>query len=209
MHQDDRTLLDAEQSQLAVAIVARVRESRMTAGLHTVTPDQVAGLLHRLPLGKVPGSDGVTTEHLRHGCSPALLAALARLLSACLTACDVPASFSESVVVPLLKKSQLGPNSMDNYRPISLSTCASKLLELLVQDELEASLTPHELQHGFTSRRSTTESSLLASETVQWNRQSGMPVYAANVDARKCFDKIWHDGLFERLASHLRPSKCC
>ena len=196
VHQDDRTLLDVEQSQLAVAIEARVRESRMTAGLHTVTPDQVAGLLYRLPLGKMPGADGVTAEHLRHGCSPALLAALARLLSACLTACDVTASFSESVVVPLLKKSQLDPNCVDNYRPISLSTCASKLLELLVLDELEASFTPHELQLGFTSRRGTTEASLLASETVQWNRQRGLPVYAANLDAKKCFDKIWHDGLF-------------
>ena len=206
VHQDDRTLLDVERSQLAVAIEARWRESRMTAGFHTVTPDQVAGLLYRLPLGKVPGADGVTVEHLRHGCSPALLAALARLLPACLTACDVPAS-SESVVVPLLKKSQLDRNCVDNYRPISLSTCVFKLLELLVLDELEASFTPHELQLGFISRRGTTEESLLASETVQWNRRRcGLPVYAANLDTSKCFENIWHDGLIERLASHFSPS---
>ena len=28
-------------------------------------------------------------------------------------------------------------------------------------------------------------------------------MFAANLDARKCFDKIWHDGLFYRLAEHL------
>ena len=150
--------------------------------------------------------DGVTAEHLLHGRSPTLLDALARLLTACLTACDVPDTFSDSVIIPLLKKPQLDPNSLDNYRPISLTTCASKLLELLVLDELEASFSPHELQYGFISRRGTTEATILAGETIQWNRHRGLPVYAANLDARKCFDKIWHDGLFERLATHLCPN---
>lgn len=206
VHHDDCTQLDSEQSQLAASVEARAREAREAAGPRTVSPDQVAGLLRRLPLGKAPGMDGVTAEHLVHGCSPTLLAALARLLSASLTACDVPVSFSESVVVPLLKKPQLDPNCLDNYRPISLTTCVSKLLEMLVLDELETNFTPHALQLGFASRRGTTEASILASETVQWNRQRGLPVYAANLDARKCFDKIWHDGLFKRLVTHLCPS---
>ena len=114
----------------------------MTSGHRTITADQVAGLLRRLPRGKVPGADGVTSEHLVHGCSPTLLSALARLLSACLAACNVPAAFAESVIVPLLKKSQLDPSQMDNYRPISLTTCVSKLLEMLVLDDWRSTSRP-------------------------------------------------------------------
>ena len=206
MHQDDCSLLDAQQSLISEAVRARARRLRAEVGAgHSVTSEQVAGLLYRLPRGKVPGVDGVTAEHLQHGCSPALLAALARLLSACLSACDVPATFADSVVVPLLKKPHLDPNQLDNYRPISLTTCASKLLEMLVLDELETSFTPHELQFGFVAQRGTTEATLLAGETILWNRSRGLPVYAANLDARKCFDEIWHDGLFQRLVAHLCP----
>ena len=31
----------------------------------------------------------------------------------------------------------------------------------------------------------------------------GLPVFAANLDARKCFHRIWHDALFYRLIQHL------
>ena len=98
---------------------------------------------------------------------------------------------------------------MDNYRPISLTTCVSKLLEMLVLDELKANFTPHDLQLGFTRQRGTGEASILAIETIQWNRRRDLPVYAANLDARKCFDKIWHDGLFTCLDPYLsRPTWC-
>ena len=171
VHEDDLSLLDAEQLQITAAVEARAQQCRVTSGPRTVTADQVAGLLRRLPRGKVPGADGVTSEHLIHGCSPTLLSALARLLSVCLTAGNVPAAFAESVIVPLLKKTQLDPSQMDNYRPISLTTCASKLLEILVLDELEANFTPHDLQLGFTRQRGTGEASILAIETIQWNRR--------------------------------------
>ena len=59
------------------------------------------------------------------------------------------------------------------------------------------------LQFGFISHRGTAQASLLAGETIQQNRRRGLPVFAANLDARKCFDRIWHDGLFFRLADHL------
>ena len=105
-------------------------------------------------------------------------------------------SFTESAVVPLLKNSQLDRNCLDNYRPISITTCASKLLELLILDELHSSFRPHDLQFGLILKRGTTEASLLVGETIQRNRRMGLPVFAADLDARKCIDRIWHDGLF-------------
>ena len=169
----------------------------------TISQEQVAGLLRRLHPGKAPGVDGVTPEHLLFGSTPTLRAALARLLTGCLSQCTVPVSFSESVVVPLLKNPRLDQNCLDNYRPISITTSTSKLLELLILDELQSAFNPHDLQFGFIPRRGTAEASLLVGETIQQNRRNGLPVFAANMDARKCFDRIWHDGLFFRIKQHL------
>ena len=94
------------------------------------------------------------------------------------------------------KKPGMDPNELDNYRPISLTSVLSKLLELLVLAELESSFAPHDLQFGFVQHRGTNEASILISETVQWHPGRGSPVFAANLDARKFIDRIWHDGLF-------------
>ena len=96
----------------------------------------------------------------------------------------------------------MDPNQLDNYSPISLSSSLSKLLKLLILAELEASFTPHDLQFGFVRQRGATEASLLVSETVQWHLRIILQC-VANLDARKLFDRIWHDGLFWHLIEHL------
>ena len=122
----------------------------------------------------------------------------------CFETGHVPASFSASIVKPILKKPGLDPDQLDNYRPISLTSVLSKLLELLVLTELESSLIPHKLQFGFVHHR-THEASILIGETVQWHLRRGSPVFAANLNARKLFDRIWHDGLFWHLVDLISP----
>ena len=203
MYQDQREDLTPSQLLISEAVSARLHSPSVDAHRLVVTETEVAALINRLSTGKSPGVDGVTTEHLIHGQSHALLSALARLLSECLNAGRVPSAFAHSTIVPLLKKSSLDPNCMDNYRPISITTCSSKLLELLLLDKLENSFVPHELQFGFVRNRGTAQASLLSGETVQWHLRRRMPVFAANLDARKCYDRIWHDGLLYRVAEHI------
>ena len=63
----------------------------------------------------------------------------------------------EAVVVPILKKGD--PKELKNYRPVSCSTAASKVLEKVVFEQLPRFAEIHELlptsQHGFRSGRST------------------------------------------------------
>ena len=81
----------------------------------------------------------------------------------------------------------------------------SKILECVLLSELSESFSHSDLQCFFLENRGTTQASLLVTETVQWHLNRGSPVFAANLDARKCFDRIWHDGLFFRLISLLNP----
>ena len=188
--------------------------SRFAAGCESTKPRlistlEVAALIPRLKRGGAPGQDLITAEHLVYGQCEALLTAIAQLLSACFQTSSVPKSFTSGLIIPVLKKPYLDPNSLDNYRPISLTSIMSKLLELIILDELRDAFVPHELQFGFAQNRGTVQASLLTAETVQWHLRRKLPVFVANLDARKCFDSIWHDGLFFRLLVLLGTRSWC
>ena len=77
------------------------------------------------------------------------------LINNCLRSGVVPLSFSDGTIVPILKKKNLNPDLLDHYRPITLTNTASKLLELVLLDEIQSQFIPHELQFGFVENRST------------------------------------------------------
>ena len=209
VHDDDEEQLSPSQVVISRAVAERFSEGCAGDDPKIVTGEMVSQLIPRIKRGSAPGPDFVTPEHLFFGNSPELLEALARLLTACFAVGRVPRSFSTSVVTPILKKSGLDPNKLDNYRPIALTSILSKLLELIVLSELEASFVPHDLQFGFVEHRGTSEASLLINETVQWHLRRRSPVFVANLDARKFFDRIWHDGLFWRLIDLLSARTWC
>ena len=203
--QDNDSQLSPDQLLICNAVATRFSAGCDSSEMRVVSPEEVSVLLRRLKRGAAPGIDHITVEHLLHGESQILLLAIARLLTACFATLSVPDTFSASVVTPLLKKSGLDPNLLDNYRPISLTTTMSKLLECFLLCELTESFSPSDLQFGFLEKRGTTQASLLVNETAQWHLNRGSPIFAANLDARKCFDRIWHDGLFFRLIPLMSP----
>ena len=69
----------------------------------------------------------------------------------------LPYQWLDAKIIPIYKK---GENSeVSNYRPISLTAVASKVLERIIKDEIMDYLLKNELisvkQHGFLSKRST------------------------------------------------------
>ena len=209
IHDDNEAHLDPSQRLIHDAVAERFARGCNDADPRIVSGEEVAQLFPRLRRGAAPGPDFVTVEHLLFGQGPELLEAIAGLLTACFATGRVPTSFSSSIVKPIIKKPGIDPNMLDNYRPISLTSILSKLLELLVLAELETSFVPHDLQFGFVNYRGTNEASLLVGETVQWHLRRGSPVFAANLDASKFFDRIWHDGLFWRLIDLLSVRTWC
>ena len=95
----------------------------------------------------------------------------------------------------MLKKSTLNPNSPESYRPVTLSSVNSKLLEamLMPADEVD------DTQFGFRSGRSTGLACTLLNDTLAYARAKDTPIYMCSLDAEKCFDKIWHAGLMFKL----------
>ena len=102
-----------------------------------------------------------------------------------------------SNVVPILKP---GENANPkNYRPISLLSILSKLLErhiqwLLMDHVLEKKLNS-ESQWGFLSGRSTTSALLAVTDCWHKHLEAGQEVCAIFLDLQKAFDSVPHRSL--------------
>ena len=164
-----------------------------------VSPASVCSAIIRLGRNSSPGFDGVRTEHLVFGMSETVIHKCTNLFSTILSLGIVPNSFSLGVIVPILKKPTLNPNSPDNYRPITLSSTLSKVLEVIMMPADTVS----KIQFGFCSGRGTSFACNLLSDVTQYFHNSGSPVFVRSLDAEKCFDRIWHDGLFYKLLKFL------
>ena len=71
----------------------------------------------------------------------------------------------------------------------------SKIVELsLIPQDTGA-----ETQFGFRKGRGTTTAVSLAHDAIKYMNNNGSAIYLCSLDAQKCFDSIWHDGLFYKL----------
>jgi len=105
---------------------------------------------------------------------------------------QIPEVWSKSIVTPVFKTGS--PCDPANYRPISLTCVACKLMERVIANQMLSYLRAHNLiskhQHGFLSKHSTV-SNLLESVndwTLALNNSKGVAV--AYVDYAKAFDVV-------------------
>ena len=119
---------------------------------------------------------------------------LSILLSLCLTGGIVPHGFCTSTLTPILKKTNADPANPKNYRPVTVSSVLSKILELHIIDEFD----DHNFakcQYGFISGRGTSMATAMAHDVSEYCVANGSPVYICSLDAEMAFDGIPHDVL--------------
>ena len=160
--------------------------------------DKVEKCIKSLKRNSSPGLDGVTSEYLVHGNSSHLCRCLASLYTQMLTYNYVPTCFSTGVIIPILKKATLDPNIPKNYRPITLSSIYSKLFEAVVMPDVDLNSN----QFGFRKGCGTSFGIGLLNDLLCHYKHSKSPMYICSLDAEKCFDSLWHDGLFYKLQAY-------
>ena len=170
--------------------------------LKNISESDIQTLLKKLELSSSPGIDGVTAEHLIYGNCNILRRHLSVLCSHIFNFTTVPAVLQTGVIVPILKKPTLNPNDPANFRPITVCSIYSKLIELLIDIQDTASDT----QYGFREKRGTDLCSVLLNDVISYFKFGKTPLFICSLDAERCFDKIWHDGLFYKLWGILHPT---
>ena len=113
-----------------------------------------------------------------------------------------PTSWSSSTLIPILK-SRKPPQDPASYRPISLTSCASKLLERMVNGrirvylETNKILSPH--QNGFRPGRCTSDNIVQIIDSIQRGFQKDSYTIVTFLDFKNAFDKVNKAALLIKL----------
>jgi hypothetical protein len=106
---------------------------------------------------------------------------------------------------PLLKKNDLDPDVLSNYRPVSNLLFLSKLLERLAAKQLLNHLELRSLfvpvQSAYRAAHSTETALLKVLNDLLLAVDKGYAVILALLDQSAAFDTIDHDILFDRLSA--------
>ena len=174
------------------------------------TENEVLCMLASLDTSKANGPDGISARMLK-ATAVSIVPSLTKILNLSIETGKFPELWKHSLVVPIPKAND--HKSPSNYRPISLLSVISKLLErhihLLVTRHLSDSHPLANTQWGFQPGKSTT-SALLAT-TYDWFRELevGRDVCSVFLDLRKAFDSVPHLVLMSKLHQlNLSPFIC-
>ena len=160
-----------------------------------MSTDEIDLLISSLKCCPSPGPDGILAAHLKYGNSLQLRSHLSALYSIMFYWSIVPSIFNTGIIIPILKKSTLNPNDPNNYRPITLSSVFAKMAEMFMIPEDKV----HDNQFGFRKGRNTSLCGAMLNDILAYFVNGQSPVFICSLDAEKCFDLIWHNGLFYKL----------
>ena len=114
-----------------------------------------------------------------------------------------PAQYKTARVIPLLKKSSLDPNNLNNYRPVSNLAFVSKLLEKAVATRLNTYLSEKNLleanQSAYRQGHSTETALLYMQNEVLHAIGSKKAVLFVMLDLSAAFDTVDHGLLMTKL----------
>ena len=148
-------------------------------------------------LDSAPGLDGIKPEHLKSSLHTTLPVIVSNMLTVCLRYGVLPKSFYEGLMVPILKKSNLDPGVPSNYRPITVSSAISKILEYYMLDQWSGH-TFSKAHFGFIKFRGTDLAIALAHDLGKFCNASGSPSFYCSLDVQGAFDRLSHVVLLQK-----------
>ena len=136
-----------------------------------------------------------------------LVPVITQIINSSLVSGIVPDSFKCAIVHPLLKKSSLDSNVLNNYRPISNLSFISKVLERVMAMRLRKYMTENKLndflQSAYKPQHSTETALLKVQDDIRCMIDKGGVVLLILLDLSAAFDTIDHDVLLSRLHHYL------
>ncbi|KAK1803808.1 hypothetical protein P4O66_003735 [Electrophorus voltai] len=156
-----------------------------------ITESDVRRVFKRVNTRKAAGPDGICWRVLK-ACADQLALVFTDIFNLSLTLGIVPSSFKHSTIFPVPKKPR--PSSLNDYRPVALTSVVMKCFEKLVRDfitsSLPASMDP--LQFAYRHNCSTDDAIAHLLHTTQTHLDKGRGNYAKMlfVDYSSAFNTI-------------------
>lgn len=192
--------LDQNAEQLPDYPTESLEES--TTGINSLfTLAELHTALSSLKRNTTPGKDGITYSTLRNLPS-SQLEQLLEYINNIWESGILPEEWKTAIIIPIPKPGKPA-NCITNLRPISLTSCVSKLMERMALNRLNwhlenSSAFPYTMT-GFRSHISTQDTMLRISEDVYQNHSLVQTRVIAGVDIHKAFDHVKHSAILKNL----------
>lgn len=161
----------------------------------------IAKVIESLKCSSSCGIDGINAKVLKstkNVCSSILCI----IFQHSLDTGTVPNDWKIGKVIPVFKKGDR--SSPGNYRPISLTSICSKIMEHVIYSHVAHFLNSvdffHPNQHGFRRGHSCESQLALFTHDIHLNLDSNTPTDALFLDFEKAFDKVPHSRLLLKLS---------
>ena len=147
-----------------------------------------------------PGRDGISSRNIKL-IKESISVPLTNLVNLSFEQCVFPSELKLAIITPLYKAKD--PMFFNNYRPISLLSVFSKIIERLMYSRLLNFINTHKifnkLQFGFRYNHSTFMASVMLVENLVNALDNGKGAVGIFLDFQKAFDTVDHGILLDKL----------
>lgn len=168
--------------------------------LTEVTESELFNIVSSLASKSSSGFDGLSVKILKL-IFPFIASVLLKIVNKSFASGVFPNIFKIARVIPLHKGGD--PSSLINFRPISLLSSLSKVLERAMFNKMLSFIDKFHIlsdsQFGFRKNHSTELAILHALNFITHSLDSKLPVIGLMVDVSKAFDSIDHNILLDKL----------
>lgn len=167
-----------------------------------ISPAMIFDIAKKLKPKDSSGLDNLSSKQLKQ-ILPIIVYPLCHLFNLSLETGFIPPELKTAQVIPIYKSDS--QNSFNNYRPISLLSSISKLLEKIVAsqmtDFIDNNKILYDYQFGFRKGHNTTHSVLHFLDKIYKGFNKNEPEYTIGIflDLKKAFDTTCHSILLQKM----------
>lgn len=201
----DSTLKKNREELKNINITNMISLTKRNAQPLVLTPtnvNEVLGIITSLKPKLSCGVDEIPSKVVKH-CAKQLANPLVSIINKSFSSGQFPSALKISKIYPKHKKGAV--TKIENYRPISLISTFSKIIEKVALSRMLNHLERYDLittsQHGFLKGRSTTTALSTLIEHILEDLENHKHVSAVLLDYSKAFDCLGHDLILKKLAT--------
>ena len=168
--------------------------------LAPITENELENEIKSMDSSKSPGYDNISNKILKLTAKE-ISKPLTHIFNLTFQNGDIPEKLKLAIVTPIFKAGE--NNKYENYRPISVLSCFSKLLEKLMYKRLIDFIDKNQIlskhQYGFRKNRSTELAIIELVDKIAKGIDQGKYTLGIFLDLSKAFDTINHKILIKKL----------